>query len=120
MVLWAHFQRKCIQNYNLDTLISGRILQSRITKIKHRTDNHKGCMVHKYDAEAQKTVMAKAIQSGLCLFLFTILKFAEEYLVSTIVNIQYNINRDQKKPLSMIIYLQFRNEITYENQYFVK
>ena len=42
--------------------------------------------------------MAKAIQSGLCLFLITILQFAEEFMVLTIgfVNTQYNTNRDQK------------------------
>ena len=32
--------------------------------------------------------MAKAIYSGLCLVLFAILQFAEEFLVSTVVNVQ--------------------------------
>ena len=35
-------------------------------------------------------------------FLFAILQFAEEFLVSVDVNVQYNNNIDQKKPVSRI------------------
>ena len=35
-------------------------------------------------------------------FLFAILQFAKEFLVLAIVNVQYNNNIDQKKPVSMI------------------
>ena len=45
------------------------------------------------------------------IILFAILQFAEEFLVSA-ANVQYNIDRDQKKPVKTTYTSQLRNEIT--------
>ena len=38
--------------------------------------------------------------------MFAILQFAEEFLVSAVVNVQYNIDRDQKKPVFTTIFIR--------------
>ena len=50
--------------------------------------------------------MAKAILVWslffVCFFSLAILQFAEEFLVSTVVNVRFNIERYQKKPVSTV------------------
>ena len=58
-------------------------------------------LVHTYDASISISVVAHTChgKSNL-LFLFAILQIDEEFLVSAAVNVKYNIDRDQKKPVN--------------------
>ena len=65
--------------------------------LKHWTD--KGWFTCTTQAEAEVRWPTTAT---VCLFLFTILQFAKECQVLTVVSIQYNFDRDQEKSVSMI------------------